>query len=332
LLVVPWLYWVSAKRGSSTLALFHYYGAYDFSAGGSRGAGEWLASRGPIVAGNAHYLLSTFDLLYLLPLMPWLVPFVAALTALGMMVSLRREDIFAWAFVLPSLALLLVWPFHPGRYVAPLVPVVILFLFRGMAAAERGLGSIGGDYLFKELLTKIAWLPAMVLLLLNGVWLSSYLLIEDQQTTRGSYGSRVPYGWSGFEESFAWIRQNTAVDARLGTAYDPMYFLYTGRQAIRPAVHRSATYFYPYGQATPDVGSAGEIKAELEELKIDYLIIDPLDGYAEAKATVKLLEEIVASYGDRAENVFTSADGKHRIFALTPRSAALMRSRSAGGG
>jgi len=317
LLVAPWLYWVYAHRVSSGHALFGYYSAYDFSTGGARGAGEWLASLGPIVAGNARYLLGTFDLLYLLPLMPWLVPLVAACTALGMMVSLHKEDAFTWAFLLPSVALLLVWPFHPGRYVAPLVPVLILFLFRGMAAAERWLRSAGRDYLFKEMVARIVWLPAALLLLLNGVWLSSYLLIRDEGTTRGGYGSRVPYGWSGFEESFAWIRQNTSVDARLATAYDPMYFLYTGRQAIRPALHRSHTYFYPYGRAKPDVGSADEIKPELEELQIDYLVVDPLDGYAEAKATLKLLDEIVASYGDRAKNVFISADGKHRIYALT---------------
>lgn len=317
LLVAPWLYWLLIiNRDPSRPALFSYYGAYDFSVAGVSGIGGVLASRGPIVSGNARYLLDSFDLLYLLPLMPWLASFVVVFTALGMIVSLRTRETFTWTFVLSSVALLLVWPFHPGRYMAPLVPVLVLFLFRGMASAERWFASVGGDYPFKELITKVAWLPAIVLLMLNGVWLSSYLLIQDDQTTRGGYGRRVPYGWGGFEESFAWIRKNTAVDARLGTAYDPMYYLYTGRQAIRPALHRSATYFYPYGQAKPDVGSAAAIKAELDELRIDYLIIDPLDGYAEGKATVGLLEQIVGAYGAKAKNVFTSTDGKHRIFAI----------------
>ena len=248
--------------------------------------------------------------------MPALAPFVAGLTLLGMVISRRTEDFFGWIFFFSSLALLLLWPFHPGRYVAPLVPLLVLFLFRGMAAAEGWLGSRGGEYPFKGLVRKLAWLPAVLLLLLNGVWLSSYLLIRDEQTTRSVYGSRVPYGWQGFEESFAWIRQNSAVSARLATAYDPMYFLYTGRQAIRPALHRSATYFYPYGLAKPDVGSAAEIRTELDAFSIDYLIIDPMDGYAEGKATIQLIEELVASYGDKARKVFTSTDGKHRIYAL----------------
>jgi hypothetical protein len=264
-----------------------------------------------------RHLFGSFEMLYLLPLMPWLLPFVVAFTALGMIVSFRREEIFSWAFFLFSVGLLLFWPFHPIRYLAPLVPLLILFLFRGMSAGEGWAKANDGEYPLKRLLAKIIWMPAALVLLLNGIWLSSYLLIHDEQTTRGLYGSRMPFSWEGFEESFAWIRQNTAPNATLGTAYDPMYFLYTGRRAIRPALHRPSTYFYPYGQAQPDVGSVGEVKPELEKLKIDYLIIDPLDGYAEGKATIKLLDDLVASYGDKARHVFTSRDRKHRIYALT---------------
>ena len=316
LLIAPWFVWVLSHSAESPLTLFHYYNAYDFAAAGSQGIGEWFSRHRPIVLGNAHYLLDAFYLLYLLPLMPWLIPFVVVFTAIGSAGTLRREDAFAWAFFLSSIALLLLWPFHPGRYLAPLVPFIILLLFRGMAAGERWIGATGGEDSIMPIVSKLAWFPVLVLLVLNGVWLSSYLLIQDENTTRGGYGSRVPYSWRGFEESFAWIHQNTAADARLGTAYDPMYFLYTGRQAIRPALHRSATYFYPYGEAKPDVGSANEIKAELEKLRIDYLIVDPMDGYAEGKATIELLDEIIASYGGQAKHVFSSTDGKHRIYAL----------------
>jgi hypothetical protein len=316
LLVSPWLVWVLSHRDPSPLSLLSYYSAYDFSSGASRGIGDLVGNHASVVMGNARYLLGSFDLLYLLPLMPWLLPFVAAFTMLGVIVSLRREGAFAWAFFLSSVVLLLVWPFHPGRYVAPLVPLMILFLFRGMAAGQCWVNSAGGEYLFKEMVAKIVWLPALLILLLNGVWLSSLLLNQDEQTTRGVYGRRLPYGWSGFEESFAWIRRNTAPNARLGTAYDPMYFLYTGRKAIRPALHRSATYFYPYGEAKPDVGSVDDIKTELQAMGIDYLIVDPLDGYAEGKATIKLLDELVASFGEKAKLAFTSSDGEHRIYAL----------------
>jgi hypothetical protein len=36
-----------------------------------------------------------------------------------MIVSARREHVFSWWFFLSSIALLLIWPFHPMDYVAP---------------------------------------------------------------------------------------------------------------------------------------------------------------------------------------------------------------------
>ena len=115
------------------------------------------------------------------------------------------------------------------------------------------------------------------------------------------------------------MRENTQTDELLATAYDPMYFLYTGRKAIRPALHRPVTYFYPYGAASPDVGSAAEIKPQLVELGAKYLIIDPMDGYAERRAMLQLMDDIITSYGEQAQLVFSSSDGLHKVFRLNAR-------------
>jgi hypothetical protein len=317
LFVAPWLLWVYSRSHYAPDSLFSYYAAYDLSGAKSGDVGTWLASHWVVALGNARYLLGAFDFLYLLPLLPGLGLLMAVLTGIGMIDSVRREEAFAWCFFLSSVALLLIWPFHPGRYIAPLVPLLVLFLFRGIQSVQRWIKSAGGEFSVKNLTAKIVWCPAVLIMLLDGVWLSSYLLIDDENTTtRGLYGRRLPYTWQGFEESFAWVRENTQPDTLLATAYDPMYYLYTGRQAVRPALHRPATYFYPYGQANPDVGSVDEIKFQLEKMSVKFLIIDPLDGYAEGKATLKLLDALVSSYGGRAKKVFTSADGKHRIYAL----------------
>jgi drug/metabolite transporter (DMT)-like permease len=314
LFIMPWLLWVSLQVHDVSDFLYAYYSGYDVS--GSHGAplGTWLVRHWPIILGNARYVLDLFDLLYLLPLLPSLGLVVAFLTITGMIVSVRKQELFAWCFFLSSVGLLLIWPFHPVRYVAPLVPLLIMFLFRGMHAVQCWMGSLRKDFALGGLVAKMTWLPALLILLLNGVWLSGYLLVYNEQTTRGLYGNRASYGWQGFEETFTWIRQNVPSDALLATAYDPMYYLYTGRLAIRPAIHRPATYFYPYGQATPDVGSVDEIRSQLEKLRINYLIVDPLDGYSEGNATLKLFDELVESYG--AKMVFASTDGKHRVYAL----------------
>jgi hypothetical protein len=233
-----------------------------------------------------------------------------------MLNSLRREDVGDWVFLLVSLALYLSWPFSPTRYSVPLAPILIRYLFRGM---ERMADWIRRTQFANSILTKLVWLPGLVVISLNLFWLSSFVWSRHSDSTRGLYGSRAPFTWAGFEQTIAWIRENTQPGEVLATAYDPMYFLYTGRKAIRPALHRPATYFYPYGAARPDVGSVAEIKPQLVKLGAKYLIIDPLDGYAERQATSQLIDDLVRSYGDQARLVFTSSDGLHKIFRLAAR-------------
>lgn len=315
-LLLPWFIWVSSHASQPVDSLFAYYAGYDLAGGKLAGIAQSLSSYMMVIAGNARYLIDGFELLYLTPLLPGLVIVLALLTVMGMVVCAQRDEIFTWSFFLSSLALLLVWPFHPGRYLAPLIPILLLFLIRGCGRAHSWLAAAlpgGGN---RALLAQAAWCPLLIVLLLNAFWLSGYLLVRDDRTTRGLYGNRVPYSWAGFEETFAWIREHTARDVVLATAYDPMYYLYTGRRAIRPALHRPATFFYPHGNAEPDVGTVDEIKPQLVNLQVKYLIIDPLQGYAEGKASLKLFDELVKSYGAQATKVFTSADGMHRIYRL----------------
>ena len=316
LLLAPWFLWVGHSPLPANDSLYAYYAFYTLGKTGLNDFSAWLGMHTTIALANMRYLTDAFQLLYLTPLMPGLGPVLIVLTAVGMLVSVRRSELANWSFFLSSIALLLFWPFHPARYAAPLVPLLILFVFRGMQALEQWIDAKAGEYALAALAGKLVWIPALLIFILNGVWLSGYLLIRDEQTTRSVFGRRLPFAWSGFEETFAWVRQHAPAGALLATAYDPMYYLYTGRRTIRPALHRPDTYFYPYGAAQPDVGSVEEIQPQLEKLRINFLIIDPMEGYAEGKATLRLFDALVAAYGERAKEVFTSADGKHKIYAL----------------
>jgi len=315
LVVAPWLLWVAFTPRPESGSLFDYYSGYDFAGAGL----GWSRDRQwTVVAGNARYLVDSIDLIYLLPLLPGVAPVVVLFTAIGVFHSIRKDQIFTWSFFLSSLALLLIWPFHPSRYSAPLIPLLLLFLFRGIEGVRMWVSRLQFPQPMRNLLSGVVALPIALLLMLNGIWLSGYLMTRDDQTTRGFYGSRVGYSWRGFEETFAWLDQNTHPDSVLATAYDPMYFLYTGRRAIRPALHRPASYFYPYGSETPNVGTVDEIKPQLVKLGVQYLIIDPTDGYAEGDVTLTRLNDIVNSYGQKARMVFSSSDGKHTVYALDP--------------
>jgi hypothetical protein len=316
LMTAPWLGWEWFHAPRQTESLFAYYIAYDATGAGAYSGAPALANHWSIIRGNANYLFDMMELFYLTPLLPGVGYLLAFVSFIGVISTARKATIFAWTFFLSSIALLLVWPFHPGRYLAPLAPLLLLPLFRGMSEVQSRLQTALQAKPRWQWLSRLGWSPLLLVLLLNGVWLSGFLLIRDEQSTRGLYGRRLPFGWSGFEESFAWVRKHTEPNALLATAYDPMYYLYTGRRAIRPALHRPATYFYPYGEAQPNVGSVEEIKPQLAKLGVKYFIVDPLDGYAEGKVSIALFDQIIHSFGHRAEKVFSSADGKHRIYRL----------------
>jgi hypothetical protein len=159
---------------------------------------------------------------------------------------------------------------------------------------------------------------AMVALLMLG-WLWGYVHINRNQHLVQWGGFRSSYGWSGFSETFSWIKKNTQKDDVLAAGYDPMYYLYTGRKAVRPWMHRPETYFYPYGNANPDLGSVEEIRKYLDELGVRFLIVDPMEGYSERVAVAELLDDLVRSYEVQPELVFESTDHFHKIYSLSPR-------------
>jgi hypothetical protein len=203
-------------------------------------------------------------------------------------------------------------PWMPTRYLLPLVPVFVLALAAGAISAWRLVQRV------RSVATPAATAPALVVLAAmlagNLVWLQHQF--RPGQQLRGWYGLDMGYGWSGVTETFAWIRVNTPPEARLAGLFDPMYFLYTGRQAVRPWFHRPETYFYPYSHATPSVGEPAEVARELRRLGIGYVVFDPPAGYSEGAAAIALLRAVVERPEVGARVVFRSGDGRHQVYRL----------------
>jgi hypothetical protein len=90
----------------------------------------------------------------------------------------------------------------------------------------------------------------------------------------------------GFRYGFGWVRENTQPDALLATAYDSMYYLqWAAGDFDPPFIVRDL--FLSVRSRNPDVGWSDEIKPQLDKLGVKYLIIDPLDDYAEGEASLK---------------------------------------------
>ena len=320
-LALSWLIW-QVMYHSETVAnpLFAYHQSYESPA-------VFLATSNPgaavhIIWDNLRYLILSIDHMILrLHILPGLRIVIYPLMLWGLLCILRQQTFLFCGFLLLYGGLILSWPFHPARYSMPLVPVLLLSLFHGVQAATAIVKSRTTVRWSATITPAAVRIPIMVLALLIIGWLWSYVHIDRGKHLPLWGGFRTSYTWTGFSESFSWVKQNTRTDDILATAYDPMYYLYTGRKAVRPWIHRPETYFYPYGKATPDLGSVEDIRDTLEGLGVRFLIVEPLEGYAEMNAVAELFENLLGSFPVQPELVFQSSDGLHRIYALPPRTS-----------
>jgi hypothetical protein len=316
LLIAPWWLWVRSHSNQTVSSLLHYYVSY--SEEPPAFVVMWSDPFGAleIVWGNLRYIVEALDLIFQSRIFPGLLLPVGLLLLWGVWWSFNGQSVFFRAYVFLYLAVVICWPFRPARYLIPLLPGIYFFLLRGVQDAEAHLSNLMTSKTRKQTLSHLVRVTFALVVVLHVGWISNYLFNKDAATTRAWFGARLPASWQGFSETFEWIRNNTDESAILATVYDPMYYLYTGRLSIQPALPKPRLYLYPYGQAASDVGSPDEIRAELKSLGVGFLIIHPLSGDGEGDAYSKFWTELIRSYRNRPELMFISSDYKHRIYAL----------------
>lgn len=325
LLAIPWLAYKAVAADPGLNPLLVYYTSYEPSVLEIAMRDPGLALR--IFLSNVYYLWGALDLVTYGAYFPGLRIVTYPLLAVGLWRIFRRPSAFVPVFAVLYAGLILLWPWHPSRYAVPLAPLIPLAWFlaiewlAGRLAPADASSETAGHRRFRR---AVVAAPAVLMLALGLSWTVAYLPREEE-TTRAAFLVRLPYAWSGFEETARWVSRNTPEDAILASAYDPFYYLSTGRRGVRPWFHRPWTYFYPVDAATPDLGSPDEIQPALDDLEARYLIVDPLDSYVEAEAAYDLYEALLARYAppvyaDTAKLRFESADGLHRVYEL-PRAA-----------
>ena len=316
LFIIPWWLWIRIHSNQTASSLLQYYVSY--SSEPPAFVIMWFDPFGAleIVWGNLRYIVEALDLLFQSRIIPGLLLPVGLFLLWGVWRSFNAQSVFFRSYVLLYLALVIAWPFPPARYLIPVVPAIYFFLLRGVQSAEVDLQNLMTAESRKKILHHWVRGTFALIIVLHAGWISNYLLSKDETTTRVWFGARLPASWQGFSETFEWIRNNTDESAILATLYDPMYYLYTGRRSIQPALHNPRAYFYPYGHAVPDVGSSDEIRGELKSLGVGFLVVHRLNDDEEQSAYSRLWAELIRSYRNRPELMFISSDYKHRIYAL----------------
>jgi hypothetical protein len=270
-MLLPWLAWAShANPPRNTIEA--YYSGDVYGTWSLLGNYTWH-QRLTVVVQNFYYMLvstgyfiggftrpANWEALF------WilLVLLLGFFSLYGFLLHLLRRITPLNLFVLCYAALLLVWVFPPFRFLVPLLPFLLFFCY---IAVDHFFGTVVGSPMGAKLIEQCS---VIVLVL----FLSGGLLSEVQKTMQyraASMPHRDSYDWNEIVPLSRWIASNTPSDAVLMGNLDPVWFMLSGRKAVRGYV------MYPFEMSySPDphnsLGTYTEFCQNLLRERPDYLI------------------------------------------------------------
>jgi hypothetical protein len=173
-----------------------------------------------------------------------------ALLIVGL-VSLRRRATATALFVCGFFAIILVWPFTPGRFVWAIWPLLVLLFVAGVQSARSSI-----PWPMRDAQRPTAPFPA-VRFVLRAVVAAGVLVVLIGYATYNSRGYRGHW-WSSIarDESakagptILWVARNTAPTDLISTNSEVMVYLYTGRPTVPATQFLPEDYFTPQSVAS----------------------------------------------------------------------------------
>jgi hypothetical protein len=310
LVMLPWFIWMAIGLGTwNRDPLTGYYTDY---------LGWWLTTGGTLVFQTIWHnflniLISSavvtgegiIEVLY--SMNEWvrvsIFLFLGSLPLISFMSKLSTWRLLP--FYLGSyLLLVLVWPWHPFRFLVPILPFLLAYFFQGISTSLDRWASI-----------KKYLLPLGLGLLLVAHF--ALLWQHGQQTKEFCYpfvmGQKNPAHWSSYKDMFRWLKSHSQPEDVIASMEDPMIFLYTGRRAIRP--FKITPGLLGYGDNPQSYGSAEDLIRTLKAYKVRYLAAVPIFAFDQDRINT-LLAEVQIQYPDSLKPVYVGKDKRFVIFEL----------------
>ena len=311
--IAPWLIWM--------LILPHWTGIDSVTSYQTNYLTWWYSYLGKaygwIIIKNLYHLLkgSTLIAISLLnnPLIPsWFWP-INVLFGLGICLGLALDlpnGRVLPGFLLSCLALFLIWPFVPTRFLIPILPFLLAYLFKGLWQLLR---------LIPQRFHPQGLSCFAVAVLLTANLAVTAMIIK--QNHRHHYPSWSPFAgtvyWASYERVFDWLKKNTQKDEVIVSGLDNMVYLYTGRRAFCPFLGNILSLYY--GQSAPPLNSCQEIRQMFKQYQPRYLVRLPMPGYAQEKPIDTFLIKLQRRCPGFLKPVYVGRDRRFVIFAVNPQ-------------
>jgi hypothetical protein len=209
-------------------------------------------------------------------------------------------------FLLLYGCVLIVWPMPPWRFVAPILPLLTIFLASHIAGMARRLSN--GRRYRSILVTAAAVVLAGNLSVNLSIGRASHRDGMPYLSSPGAPGF-TPRSWQAYEDLFSWIRLNTEKDDVVASGMDTMIALYTERAAFRPYVYRPAEQLY--GAPPKPTDRATEFLEILKRNRATYLVDLPVAAPFE-----RLVNQVSQSHPQTLVPVYRGIDPRFTVFEI----------------
>ncbi len=197
-------------------------------------------------------------------------------------------------------AMLLAWAWPPERFVVAVYPMVLCLGWQSWRAVlERFPG--------RASLLRAAGFALLAAVAGQGLWNLTHL----------SEGT-PPFGdaWSDTSPLLAWIRDKTPADAVILTNLDPLFYLYTGRKAVRGFQADPYRLYYAPKPDSQPLGTLADFRETIRKQRVTYIVRAPNKGFAEGPYLDRLIMELVTSDPVAIKLVAQGRDPRFQIYRV----------------
>ena len=236
LFLVPWQLWVSAHQGEVAPILVGKYGAYGpWMMEGYRQGG--MAFARDVVVQNLAGMGNSLSYVLMPVQQSW--PRILALIAIvpvviaGLVILVRRAPVLAGFFVL-YLGVIIVWPFHPHRFLIAMWPMLVLVV----AAAAQWLWSATANRSMR--FARVAGLAAIAYLV------AGHAAYNWEGYARHTWEDLQKQAGESAKPLVEWVARYTKPDDVLSTEHDAVVYLYTGRKGVPTTTFLARQHVAPF--------------------------------------------------------------------------------------
>jgi hypothetical protein len=225
---------------------------------------------------------------------------------LAMFPQLRRGRVLPFFLIAYSVPIL-ICPWPPGRFLVPVLPLLIPYMLLGLSALLPRLMPARRCAVLATVALAVAVSGNLTLL-----YRHSALSDRTGYSYSGMPGEMD--SWSSYEGVFDWLRTHARPDDVVASGLDSMVYLYTGLRAFRPFTPCAASLFY--GADLPPIGTIEDVTRTLQTHGARYLVQSPMPGFSEEGPFFALLKQLRARHPGWLAPVYQSKDQRFVIFEL----------------